>query len=74
MKINITLFNALGTFSGNFEHDGELDRQEAQKLIDTLVKSVNKMTYICVRADDGGEFVFNEEIIRGSVIKFKIVE
>jgi hypothetical protein len=73
MKINITLLNALGTFSGIIEQ-GELSKQEAQEQIDIFVKGVNKLTYFCVRADDGGEFVFNEEIIRGSVIKFKIVE
>lgn len=73
MKINITFINPLGTFSGILEQD-ELSKTEAQETVNMLIKNVGKITHLGVRADDGSEIVLNEQQIRNSVIKFKIVE
>jgi len=73
MKINITCINALGTFQGIFEQE-ELTRDEAQNVIDTLMKNINKFQHFAIRSDDGGEFVFTESIMKNSIFKFMIVE
>lgn len=74
MRILATVITSLGAFDGRIEHEGELTRQQAVELVDTLGQSINGLDRLTIRHDDGSETIFNRAVLAGAILRLKVEE
>lgn len=54
------------------EYNGELTREEAVELVDTLGQNINSLDRLTVRHEDGTETIFNKTVLANAIVQFKI--
>ena len=74
MRILATVITSLGAFDGRIEHEGELTRQQAVELVDTIGQSINGLDRLTIRHDDGSETIFGQAVLAGAILRLQIDE
>ena len=75
-QLRVTVTHRLGTFSGTFMDSmiSQATFEEINQFVDGLGAKINGLERLSITADDGSEYVFGEEILKHSVLNFKVIE
>lgn len=71
-KIKITIVTPLGTFTG-FGTEEAYSLEEVTEARKEVVSLLNRLTHLVIYSEDGEQRLFNENILKQSVLQMKIV-
>lgn len=75
IKIRVKIIHPLGAFEG-FLHiiDENITKEEANEVVDVLIKNINSITYLVLVDSDDNQIVFNKNILSSAIIAYSILE
>lgn len=76
-RIFVEVNNALGTFSGDLITNEECDEEQANVVINELMKSINELAWIALKVgtpEDLVVTVFNQEVLKTSILSFSVFD
>lgn len=74
LHIYATVIHPLGTFSGELETTGEPSREDLEDTVQALEQTINRLHLLSLLRSDGSKTCFNEQVLRQSILTFKIVD